>query len=90
VSCCCSDLGELHGVWLMNNYKTEDKRGSLMKYQRYLPLLALFWLFSAWLPAQELIVTASKDDWEEINFEFNSHILTDGFPSLLSANRGAC
>jgi hypothetical protein len=67
----------------MNNYKTEDKRGSLMKYQRYLPLLALFWLFSAWLPAQELIVTASKDDWEEINFEFNSHILTDGFPSLL-------
>ncbi len=25
----------------------------------------------------------SKDDWEEINFEFNSSVLTDGFPSLL-------
>src|SRR5262249_2504228 len=24
-----------------------------------------------------------KDDWEEINFEFNSSILSDGFPSLL-------
>lgn len=24
-----------------------------------------------------------KDDWEEINFEFNSSVLTDGFPSLL-------
>jgi hypothetical protein len=26
---------------------------------------------------------ASKDDWEEINFEFNSSVLVDGFPSLL-------
>ncbi len=26
---------------------------------------------------------ATKDDWEEINFEFNSAVLTDGFPSLL-------
>jgi len=26
---------------------------------------------------------ATKDDWEEINFEFNSSILTDGFPTLL-------
>lgn len=25
----------------------------------------------------------SKDDWEEINFEFNSSVLVDGFPSLL-------
>ena len=24
-----------------------------------------------------------KDDWEEINFEFNSSVLSDGFPSLL-------
>ncbi|MDX2153978.1 MAG: OmpA family protein [Bryobacteraceae bacterium] len=28
--------------------------------------------------------TAAKpDDWEEINFEFNSSVLTDGYPSLL-------
>jgi outer membrane protein OmpA-like peptidoglycan-associated protein len=26
---------------------------------------------------------ATKDDWEEINFDFNSSILTDGFPTLL-------
>ena len=25
----------------------------------------------------------AKDDWEEINFEFNSAILSDGYPSLL-------
>uniref|UniRef100_Q01Z63 OmpA/MotB domain protein n=1 Tax=Solibacter usitatus (strain Ellin6076) TaxID=234267 RepID=Q01Z63_SOLUE len=25
----------------------------------------------------------TKDDWEEINFEFNSSILSDGYPSLL-------
>src|ERR1043166_1356465 len=24
-----------------------------------------------------------RDDWEEINFEFNSSILSDGYPSLL-------
>jgi hypothetical protein len=33
--------------------------------------------------AQGLDTRASKDDWEEINFEFNSSVLVDGFPSLL-------
>src|ERR1700722_15233561 len=33
--------------------------------------------------AQGLETRASKDDWEEINFEFNSAVLVDGFPSLL-------
>ncbi|HUS07992.1 MAG TPA: OmpA family protein [Bryobacteraceae bacterium] len=33
--------------------------------------------------AQGLNTTASKNDWEEINFEFNSSVLTDGYPSLL-------
>jgi hypothetical protein len=42
-----------------------------------LPLLAS----SVW--AQGLDTKASKDDWEEINFEFNSSVLVDGFPSLL-------
>jgi OmpA family/PKD domain len=27
--------------------------------------------------------TQTKDDWEEINFEFNSSTLSDGYPSLL-------
>jgi hypothetical protein len=42
-----------------------------------LPLLA------ASIHAQGLDTRASKDDWEEINFEFNSSVLVDGFPSLL-------
>jgi hypothetical protein len=34
--------------------------------------------------AQGLITGGQqKDDWEEINFEFNSSILSDGYPSLL-------
>ena len=35
------------------------------------------------LLAQGLQTTATKDDWEEINFEFNSSILSDGYPTLL-------
>ena len=35
------------------------------------------------LYGQGLTTTATKDDWEEINFEFNSSILSDGYPSLL-------
>jgi hypothetical protein len=42
------------------------------------PLGLLTFLF-----AQGLDTPASKDDWEEINFEFNSSVLVDGFPSLL-------
>ena len=56
-----------------------------MKCQRFATPLVLFTLtlLSANLFGQGLNTTASKDDWEEINFEFNSHILTDGYPSLL-------
>ncbi len=32
---------------------------------------------------QGLTTTATKEDWEEINFEFNSSVLADGYPSLL-------
>jgi K319-like protein/OmpA family protein len=33
--------------------------------------------------AQGISTNASKNDWEEINFEFNSAVLSDGYPSLL-------
>lgn len=46
-------------------------------------LTASLFLLSGAAMAQGLITTASKDDWEEINFEFNSSTLTDGYPSLL-------
>lgn len=42
-------------------------------------LLAATGLFAQTPPP----TSATKDDWEEINFEFNSSILVDGFPSLL-------
>ncbi|MEP6538235.1 MAG: OmpA family protein [Bryobacteraceae bacterium] len=51
--------------------------------RRYATVLFLFSIFSASLYSQGLNTTASKDDWEEINFEFNSAVLADGYPSLL-------
>jgi len=46
-------------------------------------LLAVLIILAGLVSAQFLVNTATKDDWEEINFEFNSAVLTDGFPSLL-------
>jgi hypothetical protein len=40
-------------------------------------------VFSTCLFAQGLTSSQTKDQWEEINFEFNSSILSDGYPSLL-------
>jgi hypothetical protein len=46
-------------------------------------LLVVTCFVSGCLFAQGLQTTASKTDWEEINFEFNSSVLSDGYPSLL-------
>ncbi|HET8549298.1 MAG TPA: OmpA family protein [Bryobacteraceae bacterium] len=54
-----------------------------MRFHRYAALASLVALFSPAVFAQGLNTQASKDDWEEINFEFNSSVLVDGFPSLL-------
>src|SRR5437764_6800794 len=51
--------------------------------QRFVVSLTLFSAFTVGIFAQGLDTRASKDDWEEINFEFNSAVLSDGFPSLL-------
>src|ERR1041384_613540 len=40
-------------------------------------------LLASGLFAQGLQTNATNDDWEEINFEFNSSILSDGYPTLL-------
>lgn len=45
--------------------------------------LCLFSMLSASLFGQGMSTSQTKDDWEEINFEFNSAILSDGYPSLL-------
>jgi len=54
-----------------------------MDFARGLRLVALLTVCAALLLAQGLTTTATKDDWEEINFEFNSSVLSDGYPSLL-------
>jgi hypothetical protein len=51
--------------------------------KRIAALLCVLPLLAIGVFAQGLNTNASKDDWEEINFEFNSSILVDGFPSLL-------
>jgi hypothetical protein len=40
-------------------------------------------VFSTCLFAQGLTSSQTKEQWEEINFEFNSSVLSDGYPSLL-------
>src|SRR5580704_12677789 len=52
-------------------------------FNRFAALLAVLPLVAVGVCAQGLDTKASKDDWEEINFEFNSSVLVDGFPSLL-------
>lgn len=46
-------------------------------------LVTLFSALAYTMSAQGLDTRATKNDWEEINFEFNSAVLSDGYPSLL-------
>jgi hypothetical protein len=55
----------------------------MIMLQRSVTLFTLFSAFTVSVFAQGLDTRASKDDWEEINFEFDSAVLSDGFPSLL-------
>ncbi len=48
-----------------------------------LKLVMLFLAVAGLVFGQGINTTASPDDWEEINFAFDSSILVDGFPSLL-------
>lgn len=48
-----------------------------------LKLCVLSSLFAVTLLAQGANTNAKKDDWEEINFETGSAVLSDGYPSLL-------
>jgi OmpA family/PKD domain len=50
---------------------------------RFAALLAVLPLVAIGISAQGLDTKASKNDWEEINYEFNSSVLVDGYPSLL-------
>ncbi len=52
-------------------------------FNRISSLLAVLPLVAAGVWAQGLDTKATASDWEEINFEFNSSVLVDGYPSLL-------
>ncbi len=52
-------------------------------FSRSLRWCALLSLCAAGLFGQGLNTNATKDDWEDINFETGSAVLTDGYPSLL-------
>src|ERR1700722_18512390 len=51
-------------------------------FQRFAAFLAVP-ILAAGLFGQGIDTQATKDDWEEINFDYNSSVLVDGFPSLL-------
>lgn len=46
-------------------------------------VLVVLLALASMVSGQFLVDNASKNDWEEINFDFNSAVLTDGYPSLL-------
>src|ERR1700736_5941266 len=52
-------------------------------FRKLVVLVALASMLAVLGYGQGLNTNASKNDWEEINFEFNSAILSDGDPSLL-------
>jgi len=52
-------------------------------YRKLTLLVTLAGFTAACSYAQGLSTNASKDDWEEVNFEYNSSVLSDGYPSLL-------
>src|SRR5580693_1186534 len=52
-------------------------------FRKFTLLLALTGIAAVSSYAQGLNTNASKDDWEEVNFEYNSSALSDGYPSLL-------
>ena len=51
--------------------------------KRCAALLCAMGLAAIGVRAQGLDTKASAADWEEINFDFNSSVLVDGYPSLL-------
>jgi hypothetical protein len=51
--------------------------------KRCIALAGFLALIVVQMSAQGLETRVSRDEWEEINFEFNSSVLVDGFPSLL-------
>jgi len=52
-------------------------------FRRCAALLCAVPLVAIGIYGQGLNTNASPNDWEEINFDFNSSVLVDGYPSLL-------
>src|ERR1700730_12585574 len=79
-------LGEFRAPQARGSLPTQTSTttgGSSIMVRKLTLLVALSGIFAASSYAQALTTNASKDDWEEINFEYNSSTLSDGYPSLL-------
>src|SRR4051794_7613785 len=64
--------------------RTRDKLRRVRNTMKKLAAIGALGLLASGLYAQGLNTGGQqRDDWEEINFEFNSSILSDGYPSLL-------
>ena len=57
--------------------------------KRIAALLCALPMLATGVFAQGLNTNATKDDWEEINFEFNSSVLVDGFQACYAC-RNCC
>src|SRR3954469_11656503 len=63
---------------------TRDQVEESTKIMKKLAAISALGLLASCLYAQGLNTGGqTKESWEEINFEFNSSILSDGYPSLL-------
>jgi len=61
-----------------------DKVEESLKTMKKLAAIGVLGLMASCLFGQGLNTGGqTKEDWEEVNFEFNSSILSDGYPSLL-------
>ncbi|MSV34541.1 MAG: OmpA family protein [Bryobacterales bacterium] len=65
------------------SFKKFKKYWRLPLFPRIFTLLPVLSLLAGGLFAQGINTPVSTNDWEEINFEYNSSVLVDGFPSLL-------
>src|ERR1700751_5535660 len=72
----------LHSTLTRHRLVLQKVTGGIPMLQRLAAFLALPMLAVS-LYGQGLDTQATKDDWEEINFDYNSSVLVDGFPSLL-------
>ena len=72
-------------MYLLDQERSAEIAGgaSMCRYTKMLILTALAVGLSSELVGQGINTVVNPNDWEEINFDFDSSVLVDGFPSML-------